>query len=186
MRKVAYLSLIAALAGGALAAPAAAQSGFALKGHYIFNSSTADQAAADKQIPGADAFDVGAEVVLPFGLGVGVSAYTANEKDATLETREVSALAEANYFLHLPMIPIRPYAGVHAGLGSFSKKNAAGASVALQDKTRAQLGYQVGARFQPVALFGIDAQWRHMSTSAAAGQSGSLSRNQVLLGITLF
>jgi hypothetical protein len=35
-------------------------------------------------------------------------------------------------------------------------------------------------------MLGVDAQWRHMSTSTAAGQSGRFERNQVLLGITLF
>ena len=56
----------------------------------------------------------------------------------------------------------------------------------LGDDSRSQLGYQFGLRFQPTPMLGVDAQWRHMSTSTAAGQSGRFERNQVLLGITLF
>jgi opacity protein-like surface antigen len=186
MKRVAFLLLIATGAGGALAAPAAAQSGFALKGHYIFNSTTANDARADRQIPAADAYDLGAELVLPFGIGIGVSGYTANETQADIKTREVSVLGEANYFSHLPFLPVSPYVGVHAGLGVFSGDNATNPGLAIQDKTRSQVGYQIGLRFQPTSLLGVDAQWRRMSTSAAAGQSSSLQRNQVLVGITLF
>jgi opacity protein-like surface antigen len=182
--------LLLLLTGGmiaASAAPAAAQQGFALKGHYILNSSTASDARQDRQIPTADGLGLGAELVLPFGLGVGVSGFTAGGAgDLGIETTELTVLGEANYFLRLPLLPVAPYAGVHAGLGVLNRDNVSDPKFQIGDRTRSQLGYQLGVRFQPTRMLGIDAQWRRMSTSAAEGQDGSLERNQVLLGITLF
>jgi hypothetical protein len=185
MRTPAFLLL--ALSGLALtrAAPAVAQRGFALKGHYILNSSTAQVAREDGTIPSADGVGLGAEYVLPGGLGFGVSGYTAGTpKDVTLRTTEYNLVGELNYFLRLPVLPLAPYAGVHAGLGTTTGDELG--DVALNDRSRSQLGYQFGLRFQPTSLLGIDAQWRHVSTSAFEGQDGRLERNQVLLGVTLF
>jgi hypothetical protein len=185
MRKQAFLLL--ALTGVALAqaAPAVAQHGFALKGHYILNSSTAQVAREDGKIPSADGLGLGAEYVLPGGLGFGVSGYTAGSpRDVTYRTTEFNLVGELNYFLRLPMIPLAPYAGVHAGLGTTTGDELDG--VSLNDRSRSHLGYQFGLRFQPTGILGIDAQWRHVSTAAFEGQDGRLERNQVLLGITLF
>ena len=55
----------------AFAGSASAQNGFALKGHYIINSSAAEEAQESRQLPEADAFGLGAECVLPFGIGIG-------------------------------------------------------------------------------------------------------------------
>ena len=183
-------SALCLLVGATLAAahaPLAAQSGFALKGHYILNSSTADAAREDRQIPSADGIGLGAELVLPFGLGIGVSGYTAGEtSDLDIETSELTVLGEANYFLRLPILPISPYAGIHAGLGVLSRDDVTDPDFEIQDKTREQFGYQLGVRLQATSLIGIDAQWRRMSTSADEGQEDSLERDQVLIGITLF
>jgi len=188
MKRTALLALAAFCLAAAHGRQAQAQSGFALKGHFIVNASSAQEAETARQIPTADGFDVGAEYILPFGVGIGVSGYTASEKDDTFgDTREFTVLAEANYFLRLPLIPLAPYAGVHAGLGQFSRDDVSNpGGLEFQDKSRSQIGYQIGVRFQPTATIGIDGQWRHMSTSAASGQSGRFERNQVLLGVTLF
>jgi opacity protein-like surface antigen len=187
MKKAAFALLVGAGLTGALAAPAAAQSGFALKGHYIVNATSAQAAREDRQIPDANAFGIGAELVLPFGLGVGVSGYTADEvSELDAKTTELTVLGEANYFVKIPLFPVSPYVGVHAGLGRLSGDNITDPGLEIQDKTRSQIGYQLGVRLQATSLIGIDAQWRHMSTSAASEQDESLERNQVLLGITLF
>ena len=187
MRRGVFLLLMAAALGGLSAVPAAAQSGFALKGHYILNSSAAEEGRQDRQLPAADAFGIGAEFVLPFGIGVGVTGYTAGEtSDLDYETTELTVLGEANYFLRLPVLPIAPYVGIHAGLGSLNRDNVTSPDFEIEDKTRSQFGYQVGVRLQATSLIGIDAQWRRMSTSAEEGQDNALERNQVLLGVTLF
>lgn len=163
-----------------------AQSGFALKGHYIVNSSSADDAREARQLPDADAFGLGVEYVLPLGIGVGVSGYTASSEEGPVENREFTILAEANYFFDIPLIPVSPYLGLHAGLGVLDQDNVSDPDLRLQDKNRSQLGYQLGVRVQLNELLGLDAQWRRMSTSADANQSSRLERNQVLLGVTLF
>lgn len=185
--KKALLLVLGATFAAAAATTAEAQSGFALKGHYIFNESTADAAREDRQIPGGDGLGIGAEIVLPFGLGVGVSGYMAGDTDdVDLETTELTVLGEANYFLRLPVLPIAPYVGIHAGLGSLNRDNVTNPDFEIEDKTRSQFGYQVGVRLQATSFIGIDAQWRRMSTSAEEGQDNALERNQVLLGVTLF
>ena len=188
MKRTILLVLAATALSAVHAQRAQAQSGFALKGHFIVNSSDASDATENREIPDADGFDVGAEFVLPFGLGIGVSGYSANQKfaDSDMTAREFTVLGEANYFLRLPFIPLAPYAGIHAGLGKLSQDNVTDPQLELGDDSRSQLGYQFGLRFQPTPMLGVDAQWRHMSTSTASGQSGRFERNQVLLGITLF
>lgn len=174
---------LALLAGGST--PALAQEGFALKGFYIFNSTSGEEGIRERELPTEDGFGAGVEVVLPFGLGVGVQGYTAGETDEfDVETTEFTVLAEANYFFRLPVIPLSPYAGVHTGLGLLSRDGTDG--LEIEDKTRNQLGWQVGVRFQPISLLGVDFQYRRMSTSSEENQGGRLDRNQYLLGVTLF
>lgn len=175
-----------ALSAGLLmlgAVPGAAQQGFALKGHFLYNSSARE--GAREEVPAANGISLGAEVVLPLGLGLGISGYAAGGGDRFFNDNgsTLTALAEANYFLKLPLIPIAPYAGVHAGLGRITSRDT---SELLRDRTLSQLGFQLGVRIQPISLLGFDAQYRRVSNSAAEGQSGSLERNQFLLGITLF
>ncbi len=186
MRKIVQFAWIG-LALAAAATPLSAQEGFALKGHYIFNESTADDATTE-QIPAEDGIGLGAEYVFPFGLGIGVSGYTSDGMDEfDAETSEVTVLGEANYFLSFPLLPVSPYVGVHAGVGSFDREELENnPEFNLEDTTRTQLGWQIGVRFQPISLVGIDAQYRRMSTSADEGQDDSFERNQFLLGVTLF
>ena len=181
MRRTA-LALAALLA--AAAAPAQAQSGFALKGHYLYNSSTADGARADRDIPSEDGFSLGAELVLPLNVGVGVSAYAnGRAREADIESQSFGLVAEANYFFGFPVLPIRPYAGVHAGLGRYTYQDVSTPEI-KDDRT--QLGFQVGLRWQVTSLLGLDAQYRRVSDSASSDQSPDLERNQVLVGVTLF
>lgn len=187
MRRSIHLLVLAFGLTGALALPADAQSGFALKGHYIINQSAAEEAQATRQLPAADAFGIGAELVLPLGIGVGISGYTTSEDvGQDYEATELTVLGEANYFFKLPLLPIAPYAGVHAGVGRVSRDNVTNPNFEIADKTRSQLGFQLGVRVQATPMIGLDAQWRRMSTSAASEQDDRLERNQVLLGVTLF
>ncbi|HEX8453780.1 MAG TPA: outer membrane beta-barrel protein [Longimicrobium sp.] len=180
------IPLFAAVALTAAAAPVNAQTGFALKGHFLFNESTAKGADRDQETPSEDGFSIGAEVVLPMKIGIGVSAYAnGRAREADVETQSFGMLAEANYFLDLPAIPITPYAGVHAGLGRYTYDDLGDATPEIED-SRTQLGFQVGLRLQLTRMFGIDAQYRRMSDSASNDQSPDLERNHVLVGVTLF
>lgn len=183
MRKT--IPLIAAAAAlMASAGTAQAQSGFALKGHYLFNASDVED--RETQTPVADGFSVGAEFVLPFNLGVGVTAYTTGKAtEVDRESTSFGVLAEANYFIDIPLLPVTPYVGVHGGLGQYTIEEAGAADPEFED-SRTQLGWQVGARFQLTQMIGLDAQYRRVSESASEDQGGDLERNQVLLGITLF
>ena len=187
MKKAATLLLAGALAAGAATA-LPAQSGFALKGHYVFNESKVQDSRESgfEDIPSADGFSIGAEYVLPMGIGVGVSAYTegkATEFDT--ETSSFGVLAEANYFFKLPIIPVSPYAGLHAGLGRYTIDSVDDETPRIRD-SRTQLGFQVGVRVQATKMIGIDGQFRRVSDSASEEQSPDLERNQFLIGITVF
>ena len=180
MRKIVPLLVAGALA--LTAGTAQAQSGFALKGHYLFNASDAEE----DQTPAADGFSVGAEFVLPFSVGVGVTAYTTGSaRDVDTKASAFGVLAEANYFIDLPLLPVTPYVGVHGGLGQYTIDEVDDADPEFED-SRTQLGWQVGARMQLNSLLGLDAQYRRVSESAAESQGGDLERNQILIGVTVF
>jgi hypothetical protein len=177
------LLLVSGILLGALAAPAAAQSGFALKGHYIYNRSVVE---AGQRLPAADGFGLGAEFVLPFGLGVGVTGYTSGSVSEFSDASNVVGLAEANYFLKLPLLPIAPYVGVHAGLGTYTREDLVFSDRPRLRDTHTHIGYQFGVRFQPIRVIGFDAQYRRVSDWAAGEQDVRFERGQVLLGVTLF
>ncbi len=188
MRKTTFA--LAALAAFAAAPALHAQDGFALKAGYVFNKSNVDDARSSgfNDVPSPDGFSVGAEYVLPMGIGIGATAYTegsATSVDA--KTTAFAVLAEANYFLKLPVIPIRPYVGVHAGVGRYTIEDVqAGPSSPEIKDSRTQLGFQVGARWQVNGLLGVDAQYRRVSDQASKDQSPDLERNQFVVGVTLF
>ncbi len=185
MKKALTLAAAALLLGGS-AASLHAQQGFALKGHLLFNKSTVDEANETRDVPDEDGFGLGAELVLPMGIGIGISAYTNGKaSNADFETQSFGVLAEANYFLDLPVIPITPYAGLHAGLGRYTIDDLDDPDPEIED-SRTELGWQVGARWQITRMFGIDAQYRQVSASASEDQSPDLERKQVLVGITIF
>jgi opacity protein-like surface antigen len=182
---------VAALAAFAAAPALHAQSGLALKGSYVFNQSKISDARQSdfNQVPSPDGFSIGAEYVLPMGIGIGASAYTegrATNVDA--RTTSFAVIGEANYFARLPMIPLRPYVGVHAGLGRYTIQDVSGGTTdgpRIED-SRTDLGYQLGVRWQVSQLLGIDGQYRHVSDASSDNQSPDLERNQFLLGITVF
>ena len=183
MRKV--IPWLAAAAAIVVQAGAAqAQSGFAIKGHYLFNGSDVEN--RETQTPVADGFSLGAEFVLPLGVGVGVTAYTTGKAtEVDRESTSFGVLAEANYFIDVPLLPVTPYLGVHGGLGQYSIEDASEADPEFKDD-RTQLGWQLGVRFQLSQMLGLDAQFRRVSEFAEESQGGDLERNQVLVGITLF
>jgi len=188
MRKATFA--LAALAAFAGASTLRAQSGPALKAHYVFNQSKVDDARGSgfTDVPSPDGFSVGVEYVLPIGIGIGATAYTEGKAtDVDTRTSSFAVVAEANYFARLPIIPLRPYAGIHAGVGHYTIEDVSGgpASPTIKD-SRTQLGYQLGVRWQLTPIVGIDGQFRHVSDSASEDQSPDLERNQFLIGITLF
>lgn len=181
---------LAALAAFAVAPALSAQDGFALKAGYVFNQSKIDDARSSgfESVPSPDGFSVGAEYVLPMGIGIGATAYTeGSARNVDAKTTSFAVLAEANYFAKLPIIPIRPYVGVHAGVGRYTIEDVQGGPTNPEIKdSRTQLGFQLGARWQVTQMFGVDAQYRHVSDQASKDQSPDLERNQFVVGVTLF
>jgi hypothetical protein len=160
------------------------QSGFALKANTIYNRESIEE---QRRIPSAVGIGAGAELVLPGGLGLGVSAYTGGRlSELDRGASSFTTLGEVNYHLRLPLIPISPYAGVHAGLGTYSRADlTAPAEPKVQDDLR-QLGYQFGVRIPLGSVIGLDAQFRRVSTWLSGAQDGRIAREQIVLGITLF
>jgi hypothetical protein len=186
MKQAAFV--VAALAAVSAAPALGAQQGPALKAHFVFNQSKVDDARSSgfDQVPSPDGFSVGAEYVLPMGIGIGASAYAeGSARNVDTQSTNFTVVGEANYFLKLPMLPVRPYLGVHAGLGRYTIDNLSDASPRIED-SRTELGYQAGVRLQLTPMLGIDGQYRHMSDASSDEQSPSLERNQFLVGITLF
>lgn len=185
MRRWILLGLLGLGLTAAGAPRAAAQDGFALKGSAVFNRTRVDDQGRRLDLTDAAGWNLGAEVVLPMGLGVGISGYTSGSPDDFDASRgSLLVLGEANYFLRLPFLPVSPYAGVHVGLGSYSLDD-------VQDGVRpdvdfGDLGYQFGVRLQPSALIGLDAQVRRVSGSLSGVQGADFENHQVLIGITIF
>lgn len=173
-------ALVMAVAG---AGTADAQSGFALKGSLLFNSSDVEGTETDYE--DSAGFNLGAEYVLPLGIGVGISGYTAGApEDFSFSEGSLIMLGEANYFFNLPLLPISPYVGAHVGLGTLELGDLE--NTARPEADFGDLGFQIGVRFQPISLLGIDAQYRRVSGSLAEIQDSDFESNQFLLGITLF
>ncbi len=184
MKTMIHALLLGGLLCLGIVAPAAAQSGFALKGHYLYNSSAAG--GIRSQPSASNGVGIGVELVLPLGVGVGVSAYRARGGvEPGEEAGTTVFLAEANYFLRLPL-GLSPYVGVHAGLDTRLRRDPEDPGRGFFKDSRSQLGYQAGLRLQPISLIGLDLQYRRMSTSAALDQGTRLERGQVLIGVTLF
>lgn len=170
----------------AAAAPTSAQSGFALKGGLVFNSSDVEGDRSDLELSDAAGFHVGAEYVLPAGIGIGISGYTSGAPgDFSASEGSLLFLGEANYFMDLPLLPVTPYGGAHVGLGSFDMSDFE-EGTARPDVDFGDLGWQIGLRFQPMALLGIDAQYRRISGSLRGEQDTSFETSQFLIGVTLF
>jgi len=175
--------VICLLVGGA--SSAWAQSGFGLKVGGVFNSSTVEERETDLRMADAAGWNLGIEYVSAAGLGIGVSGYTAGSPTHfDRERGSFVVLADANYFLRIPLLPIAPYAGVHLGLGTYRLEDVQGGvrpRVGWRDR-----GRQYGVRFQPTSMLGIDAQFRRVSGSLADEQDRSFQTRQIVLGVTLF
>jgi len=167
------------------AAPVSGQSGFGLKVGGVFNSSTVEERETDLRLADAAGWNLGIEYVSAGGLGLGLSGYTTGSPTHFDRDRgSFVVLADANYFLRIPLLPIAPYAGVHMGLGTYRLED-------VQDGVRPRVGWrdrghQYGVRFQPMSILGIDAQIRRVSGSLADQQDRSFETRQVVLGVTLF
>lgn len=162
-----------------------AQQGPALKLGALFNQTRVEDERQDLRPSDATGWSVGAEYVLPLGLGVGLSAFTAGSPDEfSLAEGSLVVLGEANYFIRLPLLPLSPYAGFHVGLGTYALED-------VENRPRSEvdfgdLGYQLGVRFQPTSLLGLDAQYRRVSGHVAHEQGVELESGQWILGVTLF
>jgi len=166
------------------AAPLVSQQGFSLKGHYIYNYSSIEGADT---IPSAQGFGIGAEYVLANRLGLGGSIYTAGSVgDFDIETSTVTLLGEANYFFQLPLLPVSPYVGVHAGFGSFTREGVEAGDRPQTDDFGARIGYQGGVRVQLLPFLGLDAQLRRMSSFIGDDQVADFEQTQLLVGVALF
>jgi hypothetical protein len=189
MRAFVILSVFASLS----ALPAVAQqndaaysfnSGIKLRGNYHINQST----ASDKQENG---FGAGLEIVGNH-IGIGLYGFTQGKtSEFDKETSVVSAVLEANYFYPIERLRLAPYAGVHTGLGQFTSEYFDDPFFPKPQDSFKDLGYQVGLRFKPIPVIGLDVQWRRSSASLVSwqdenGGENPLERNQFLVGITLF
>jgi hypothetical protein len=159
-------------------------SGIKFRGNFHFNKSRAEGASEVPQ--GENGYGVGLEMI-GRNIGIGLYGFAEGKTDTfDAEQTQVHAAAEVNYFVPIQRIRFAPYVGVHTGLGSFDKAYLDAPSVPKpQDGFRA-LGYQLGFRFKPIPVLGVDAQWRRQSKSIAEAQGVGLERDQILVGVTLF
>jgi hypothetical protein len=172
-------------------AQASAQSGFGLKAHLVYNASTAQtfRDEPDSSL-GSDfaGFNLAGEFMLPFNLGIGIAGTASGDPRDTDRATVFMVLAEANYYLDLPALPIRPFVGAHIGLGSWSwdVRDELVGEDGFSDLERAKLGWQLGVRVNLPGPLAIEGMYRRMSASAAEAQDPGFESNQVLLGIRLF
>lgn len=184
-------TLVAVLLAGVWpAAPAAAQTGLGLKAHLVYNASTARTFQDDRDRTSAGdfvGFNLGAEYLLPFGVAVGVSGYASGDPRDTDRATVFMVLAEANYHVELPMLPITPFAGAHIGLGTFSwdvRDEALNGD--FGDLDRARLGWQLGLRVRLLRGLAVEGQYRRLSARAESSLNPGFEADQVLLGVRLF
>jgi hypothetical protein len=156
-------------------------SGIKLRGNLHFNESAMEVRAQEEHGYGA-----GLEII---GNHIGVALYGfTHGKTAEFDSEQspVNVVLEANYFLPIERIRLAPYAGIHTGLGAFTKDYFDEPFFPKPRDNFKKLGYQVGVRLKPIPVIGLDAQWRRSSLSVAEGQHELLERNQFMVGITLF
>ena len=164
--------------------PSSFNSGVKVEGNLHFNRSSVDDISSVQQ-PEHD-YGLGIEVV-GNQVGLGLYGYSVGRVNSfNSDTKKVVMVAEANYYLPIPGIRIAPYLGVHTHLGTFDRSFFDDPFFPGPKDGLSDLGYQIGVRFKPFSLVGVDAQWRRQSESAWEDQSGFLERNQVLVGVVLF
>jgi hypothetical protein len=167
-----------------LPAAAVAQEGLAVKLGAAFNSTVVEDRQTDLRPSDAAGWSAGLEYVLPGGLGVGVSGYTAGSPDDfDVSSGSLVFLGEATYFVRLPGLPVTPYGGVHFGLGTYRLSDLDDARPTVDFGDR---GYQFGVRVQLTGLLGADAQYRRVSESLRGEQASAFERTQYIFSVTLF
>lgn len=172
------------------AAPVSAQTGFGLKGHLVYNASTAQTFQSDPDASAAGefvGFNLGAEYVLPVGLALGVTGYTSGDPRDTDRATVFMVLGEANYYLDLPVLPVSPFVGAHVGLGTWAwdvRSEVLGED--LGDLDRAELGWQLGVRLSLARGLAVEAMYRRLSATAEAELNPGFEADQVLIGIRAF
>lgn len=120
-------------------------------------------------------------------LGIGLYGYAGGQaQEFDSENTPVIIVAEANYFYPIQRLWLAPFVGVHTALGRFTKDYFDDPYFPKPQDSFNDLGYQIGLRFKPIPVLGLDAQWRRVSGYARDNQDAGLSRTQVLLGVTLF
>lgn len=171
--------------------PVAAQAGFGLKAHLVYNASTAQtfRDEPDSSL-GSDfaGFNLAGEYMLPFNLGIGLAGTASGDPRDADRATVFMVLAEANYYLDLPAFPIRPFVGAHIGLGSWSwnVQDEVVAGDGFSNLERADLGWQFGVRIALPGPLSIEGLYRRMSASAEQTQDPGFESDQVLLGIRIF
>jgi hypothetical protein len=151
------------------------------RGYHLFDDWSTVR-TDDYGAGGKAGFGAGIELVLPSGIGLGMTAFTRGGQisEFDLEASDLVVTAEANYFLRIRPLRLAPFVGVHGGV--LSQSQGERGDLGWHDGFD-ELGYQYGVRFQPFALIGIDLQVRH--NSGYAGRAHGVDR-EVLLGMTLF
>lgn len=172
-------------------APASAQTGFGLKAHLVYNASTAQtfRDEPDSSLGGDFAgFNLGGEYMFPFGLGLGVTGTASGDPRDTDRATVFMLLADANYYMDLPALPIRPFLGAHIGLGSWSwdVRDELVGEDGFSNIDRAKLGWQLGVRVRLPGPVSLEAMYRRMSASAKEAQDPGFEADQVLLGVRIF
>jgi hypothetical protein len=121
-------------------------------------------------------------------LGIGLSGYTGlPDADVDATRMRFVVLAEANMYAPIPSVRIAPYVGVHTGLGAYTRTYFDDPTLpSIGDRTPGSLGIQIGARWKPLPLLGLDFRWRQLSESASELQDSPFQVSQILLGATLF
>lgn len=191
-RSILVLALLTAAAQVAAPAPSAhAQSGpfsfnsgIKIRGDFHVNRSSVKNS---EELPEQEiGYGLGLELN-GNKLGLGLYGYTAGQAQSfDSETTPVIVVAEANYFLPVEALRIAPYAGVHTALGEFTKDYLKAPHLPKPQDGLREIGYQVGLRFRPLPLVGLDVQWRKQSRFAQDNQDASLEATQVLVGFTVF
>ncbi len=186
MRSILILLLLVATATAAEAQRGNSSfvSGIKVKGNLHFNRSSVE--SVNDVFEAENAYGAGLEFV-GSRIGVGLYGYTDGRTRAfSADTTVFYVVGEANYYFPIDGLRLAPYAGVHTHLGNFDRSYFKDPHLPRPKDGFGGLGYQIGVRYKPLPIVGIDAQWRRQSDSVWEDQRGFLERNQVLVGVVLF
>jgi hypothetical protein len=184
MRSVVFSMMFVLVPATAFAQANSFNSGIKLRGAFHVNRSDVDTKSPDFKQPEAG-YGVGFEFT-GNRFGLGMYGYTPGRTDEfESATTQATVVLEANSYFPVERIRLAPYVGAHTGLGVFTKDFFSDPFFPKPLDGLKHLGYQVGVRFKPIPLIGLDVQYRRQSQSAA-DLTPDLERGQVLVGFTLF